>query len=142
MPHFARKIPKVHRLPIGNEEGFAVNTLDVQGDGGQDFVGMEQSENREDVTVGDVFDIGEVEQVCVITDLELGLSLAARSDHLGKQLNITLAEDACRTDGAGEEVFGIAVGLEYGSLGICLGMSVSNKRVSGQSDYLLTLVVV
>lgn len=111
MPDFARKVPEVNRLAIGDEEGLTIHTLCVQRDGGQNFVGMKESQNSEDVTMGNILNICKVEQVCVVADLELGLSFAVCGDHLGKQLNITFAEDACRTDSAGQEVFGVAVRL-------------------------------
>lgn len=128
MPDFARKVPKVNRLAIGDEEGFTIDTLCVQRDGGQNFVGMKESQNSEDVTMGDILDICEIEQVCVVADLEFGLSFAARSDHLWKQLDIALAEDACGTDSAGQEVFGVAVRLEHSSLCIGLHARVSNDK--------------
>lgn len=128
MPDFARKVPEVNRLAIGDEEGLTIHALCVQRDGGQNFVDMEESQNSEDVTMGDILNIRKIEQVCVVADLKLGLSLAARGDHLGKQLNVALAEDACRTDSAGQEVFGVAVRLEYG--GLCVGLHawISNGK--------------
>jgi hypothetical protein len=45
---------------------------------------VQERKSGEDVAVCDVLNIGEIEQVCVLANLELGLSLAIRANDLGK----------------------------------------------------------
>ena len=86
-------------------------------------MGMKERDSGEYVTVCDVLDVGEVEEVGVLADLELGLSFAVCAYHLREQLYVAFAEDTSGTDGAGQEVWGVlrmAVRLEDGCLGVCL----------------------
>lgn len=48
-------------------------------------------------------DIGEIEQVVVLSDLEPRLSLSAGFDHLRRDLRIAFTEYACRANRASEE---------------------------------------
>ena len=67
-----------------------------------------------------ILNIREVEEIVIGADLKLVLSFAQGCDHLGENLNVAFAKDACRSDGACQEVRGGAVGLEYCDLGVCL----------------------
>jgi len=123
VPYRTRKVPEVYRLSVGDEEGFAVDTLVVERNAGEAFVGMEERDSSEHVAVCDILDVGEVEQVGVLADLELGLSFAVCAYHLREQLYVAFAEDTSGTDGAGQEVGGVlrmAVRLEDGRLGVGL----------------------
>ena len=98
----------------------AVHALSVNGHSGPKLVRAEESENSEDVAVCYVLDVCEIEQVVVQADLVLGLSVLVCLHHLGKQLYVSLAENACGSNGAGKEALWLAVRLENGSLSICL----------------------
>ena len=65
-------VPKIQRLPIGDEEGFAINLFVVQWLDGK-RVGVEKSDGGEYVCVGDVANIREVVKIHVIANLVLGL---------------------------------------------------------------------
>lgn len=83
--------------------------------------------------MGDVADVGEVEDVCVVSELDVGLAVLVGSEEAGESLDVALAEDACGADGGGEELGGLlSVGLDdelFGSglrkksnwLVLCLG---------------------
>lgn len=67
----------------------------------------------EEMGVGDVADVGEVEDVCVVAELDVGLAVLVGSEEAGEGLDVALAEDACGADGGGEELGGLlAVGLD------------------------------
>lgn len=63
--------------------------------------------------MGDVADVGEVEEVLVVADLDVGLAATVGAEQSREQLGVTLAEDARGANGASEELGGFfAVGLE------------------------------
>lgn len=137
VPHCARKVPKVDWLAVRDEEGLAVNPLCVDRNGWQELVCGEKGQDSEDVSVSDVLNICEVEEVVVVTDLVLGLSVFVSLHHLGEQLHVTLAKDARRTNGAGKEALWRAVRFEYVGLGIRLAyMSVDSTCSHQLSAYL------
>lgn len=111
-PYSAGKVPEVHRLVVGDEEGFAVDALVVEwlggcAGGGEEEVGCEK------VPVGDVADVGEVEDVGVVADLDVGFAVAVGAQEAGQGLHVAFAEDACWADGGCEELVGVlAVGFE------------------------------
>jgi len=125
MPHRTRKVPEVDWLAIRDEEGLPIDALAVEGCGWQHFVCLEQRNESKYMTVCNVSDICEIKHVVVVADLELGLPFAVGSDHLGEDLDIAFANDACRSDGAGEEVFWLAVGFEDGGFGVGLVLLAS-----------------
>lgn len=47
-------------------------------------MGLKKSERGEDVRMCNILDVGKVEHVMVVADLELGLSLLVCGDHFGK----------------------------------------------------------
>lgn len=124
VPHGACKVPEVHGLSVCNEEGFAVDALVVERDSGQDLVRVQEGLDSEEVAEGYVLDVCEVEQVLVGANLELGLALAVCADHRRQQLDVAFAEDASRSNGAGEEVGGCAIGFEDGGLSVGFGRRV------------------
>ena len=126
VPDRARKVPEVDWLAVGDEESLAVHALGVNGHSRPKLVRAEESENSEDVAVCYVLDVCEVEQVVVKADLVLGLSVLVCLHHLGKQLYISLAENACGSNGAGKEALWLAVSLEDGSLsiGLCVELAI------------------
>lgn len=68
--------------------------------------------------MGDVANVGEVEDVGAVTDLDVGLAAVIGFEEAGEGLDIALAEDAGRADGGGEKLGGLlAVGLENEFLG-------------------------
>ena len=68
-----------------------------------------------------VGDVGEVEEVVVGADLEVGAAGADHVEHGREDLDIAGAEEAGGADGAGEEGGGgLAVGGE--DVGFCLGL--------------------
>lgn len=79
------------------------------GGGGAD----EKAVSSEEVGVGDVTDIGEVEKVVIVADLDVGLAVAVGSEHAGDELGVTFAKDACWADGGGEEsVIVLTIGFD------------------------------
>jgi len=105
LPHHASEIPEIHRRIIGDEESLAVDALVVQGLDVQ-LRGRGEGARREQVAVGHVLDVGEIEQVLVVAELEPGLAVAVHVDHGRDQLHVAGAEDGGRTDGDGEEFGG------------------------------------
>lgn len=51
--------------------------------------------------MGDVADIGEVEEVGVGTELETGLVVEVDGDDGGEDLDVAFAEDTCGAEGGG-----------------------------------------
>jgi hypothetical protein len=73
----------------------------------------EQEAGGKEVGVGDVADVGEVENVCVVAELDVGFAVLVGSEEAGEGLDVALAEDTCGTEGGGEELEGLfAVGLD------------------------------
>lgn len=101
MPHCACKVPERYWLAVGDEESFAVDTLAVKGYGGQELVCVEQRHEGEYVAVCNVSDICKVEEVAVVANLEFCLAFAVGGDHLGENLDVALANDACWANGTG-----------------------------------------
>lgn len=111
-PHGAGEVPEVHGRVVGDEEGFAVYALVVQGLGCCAGCG-EQELRCEEVAVRDVADVREVEEVGVVAHLDVGLAVAVGSQETGQSLHVAFAEDACWADGGCEELVGVlAVGVE------------------------------
>lgn len=73
--------------------------------------------------MGDVADVGEVEEVLVVADLDVGLAATVGAEQSREQLGVALAEDARGANGTSEELGGLfAVGLEdeLFSSGLCV----------------------
>jgi hypothetical protein len=100
MPYSARKVPEVHWLAVRYEEHLAVNPLSIERHRRQDRVRLEKRDSGEQMSMGDVLDIGKVEEVLVVANLELCLSFTICRNHLGQQLDVALAEYASRADRA------------------------------------------
>jgi hypothetical protein len=63
--------------------------------------------------VGDVGGVGEVEEVVVVADLEVGPLVAVDLDHVLDGHAVAFAKDGGGPDGAGEELIGrLTVGFE------------------------------
>lgn len=124
-PDGASKVPEIARRVIGDEEGLTVDPLVVKGHrlgGGGD----EEHVGGEEVAVGSVASVGEVEKVVVVSELDSGLALVVGTQETGKGLDVALAEDGGGSDGGSEEGGeGLgAVGLEDEFLGGGLGLGV------------------
>lgn len=65
----------------------------VEGDGGGGG-SEEEGAGGEEVAVGDVFDVGEVEEVVVVADLDAGAALAVDVDHVIEDHCVAFAHDA------------------------------------------------
>lgn len=123
LEHAARKVPKVDGLIVGDEEDLAVDPLVVQRRRGQ-LDRLEQRRGREQVRVRHVADVGEVEQVLVVAELEARLARLVDVVHGWDGLHVAFAEDAGRAERGCEErwVRGGAVGGEDEEL--CFGLLV------------------
>lgn len=111
-PHGARKVPKVHGRVVGDEEDLAVDALHVERAGARRRRGQ-QHPRRQKVGVRHVADIGKVENVGVVAQLELALAGAVGAQQAGERLHVALAKDAGGAERGGEEVGGLdAVGLD------------------------------
>jgi len=62
---------------------------------------LEKSKGGETVGVRDVADVGEVEDVGVITKLKASFAGGIDVDHWREELDVAFAEDAGRTEGGG-----------------------------------------
>lgn len=76
------------------------------------------------MAVCDIADIGKVEHVVVVADLELGLALAIRRHHLWQELDIAFAKDAGGSDRARQELLWLAIRFEDSGLSESLTLSV------------------
>lgn len=104
--HGAGKVPKVHGGVVGDEEGLAVDLFVVEGRGGGGG-GAEEALGGEEVGVGDVADICEVEEVEVVAELDLVLAALVGVVETGNELNVALTKDTGGADGGGEELVGL-----------------------------------
>lgn len=63
--------------------------------------------------MGDVADVGEVEDVGVVAELDVRLVVVVGAQEAGERLDVALAEDARGAEGGGEELGGfLAVGFD------------------------------
>lgn len=84
-PECSGKVPERDRLAVGNEVGLAVSGVRRLGgiDGKRkEFLGTQ------DMRPGCVNDICEVEEVAVVSNLELGLASGENLKHSGKELSV------------------------------------------------------
>lgn len=95
-------------------------------------MGLLQGEGGEDVRVGDVAHVGEVEEVVVRAELEFGLALLVGGEHVCGDLGVAFAEDAGGAEGQGEEVW--AVGCEHGGFRPGFGGGVVFLLAGGEED--------
>lgn len=72
----------------------------VEGDEGRVGGGGEEELACQEVGVGNVTDVGEVEEVLVVADLDVGLAAAVGAEEAGEELGVTFAKDAGGADGA------------------------------------------
>lgn len=120
-PDSTGKVPEVDGVVVGDEKGLAVDLLVVKGGGGGGGGGKEEAGGQE-VSVGDVANVCEVEEVEVVADLDLVLAVVVGGEEAGEGLAVALAEDAGGADGACQELGGLGtVGLEDGFFGGGLG---------------------
>lgn len=112
IPNQPREIPKVNGTIIGDNERLAVDFFVVERGGGG-VVGGEEGARCEEVGVGYVLYVGEVEEVVVVAHLVPVAALAVEVDDVEGGLDVAFAYDAGRADGGCEE-FGVvdAVGFE------------------------------
>lgn len=103
LPDHAGEIPEVDGRVVGDEEGLAVDLLVVQwgsGEGGR----VDQGAGKEAVSVGHVFNVGEVEEILVGTQLEAGLVVLEDIEQVRDQLNVGGAENGGRSNRAREQL--------------------------------------
>ena len=112
VPDCSRKVPEIYGLAVCDEESFAVYALGVEGYGGEDAMSVEEGLRGEEMSIGDIANIGEVEQVLVGADLKLGLAFPVGADDGWQHLDIAFAEDASWSNGAGQKVRRGSVGFE------------------------------
>lgn len=105
-PDGAREVPEVDGGVVGDEEDLAVDALVVQGHR-RGRGGGEQELRGEEMRVRNVADVGEVEEIVVVADLDLVLAGADDADQVRHELDVALAEDACGADGGCEELVGV-----------------------------------
>lgn len=85
--------------------------------------------------MGDVLDIGPVEEVRVVADLVLAPAAEVDLDDVVLRLDIALADDAGRADGGGEEGGALgAVGLDDDLFGCGLDVGVSRSARHEQDE--------
>lgn len=112
VPYKPAKVPEVHGRTICDEEGLAINAFVVEGDG-VGGVCEEEGAGGEEVGMGDVLDVGEVEEVVVLSNLPAGLAGTVDIDDMVLGLDVALANDTRRTESGGQELGPVgAVGLE------------------------------
>lgn len=98
VPDEAAEVPKVDGGVIGDEEGLAIDALVVQGHGCGGG-GEQEGAGGQQVGVSDVLDVGEVEQVVVVTQLPTRLARAVDIDEVVLRHEVALADDARGPDG-------------------------------------------
>lgn len=103
VPDGAGKVPEVDGLVICDEEGLAVDALVVEGDSGGGG-GDEEELGGEEVRVGDVANVGEVEEVLVVADLDVVLAALVDVEDACEGLDVALTKDTGGADGASEEL--------------------------------------
>lgn len=110
-PNGPCEIPEIHRRAIRYEEHLAIHLFVVQWHSLR-AARCEQSVGGEQVRVRHVADIGEVEEVRVLTELEARLVGVVDVQDGRENLHIAFAKDAGGADGGCEElgVRGRAVG--------------------------------
>ena len=87
-------------------------------------MGFHERDGGEDVCVGDVTDVGEVEEVVVVAELEFRLTFGIGAQHAGDHLHVAFAEDASGAEGDGEHGAVLAVGFEDEVFGDAFGFGV------------------
>ena len=105
-PDGTRDVPEIDGGVVGDEEDFAVDAFVVERDD-VGSGGVEEGDGCKEVAVGDVDDVGEVEEVFVVADLDAGFAFPHDLDHLVGYHRVAFAEDAGGPDGGGKE-FGVA----------------------------------
>jgi hypothetical protein len=106
LPCSTGKVPEVHGRVVCDEEGLAVHLLVAQGSNlSLLFTLVRRQESRCGQVVGvcDVGGLSEVEEVGVVTKLELGLTLVVCSEHRRKKSLVADTKDSRGTESAGEE---------------------------------------
>ena len=103
-PDSAREVPKVDGFAVGHEEGLAVDALVVKGLrlGGRRH---EEGARRQQVRVRHVLNVGEIEEVLVLADLDVVLPLLVNVHHVVDGLHVSFAEDAGGSDRGSQEVW-------------------------------------
>ena len=86
-PDCPREVPKVDGLAVGNEEDLAGDLLRGAEGGEGELVG--HALRGEDMCIGGVFYVGEVEEVVVCAELEFGLVVFEDREHPRDHLAVT-----------------------------------------------------
>ena len=101
----------------------------------------QQGDGREDVCVGGVFNVREIEEVGVVTELEACLGAFVSAVEAGDGLDVAFAEEDGGTDGAGEDWgagvvvgAGLAVGGEDEAFCDAFGFGVEFALGGGTED--------
>lgn len=77
--------------------------------------------------MGDVADVGEVEDVGVVAELDVRLVVVVGAEEAGQRLDVALAEDARGAEGGGEQLGGLlAVGFDDELFGGGLQIGISS----------------
>jgi hypothetical protein len=120
VPDSAGKVPEVDGSVVCNEEGLAVDALVIERDGGGSGGGEEELRSEE-MGVGDVADVGKVEEVLVGANLDRVLAALVGVEDTSESLDVTLAEDTSWANrGCKELGVVLAVGLENDFLSLSL----------------------
>jgi hypothetical protein len=120
VPNGAGKIPEVNRGVVCDEEGLAVDALVIEGNGGRSGGGEEEL-GSEEMGVGDIADIGEVEEVLIGANLDCVLATLVGVEDACEGLDVTLTKDAGWANGGCKELgIVLAVGLENDFLSLSL----------------------
>lgn len=128
VPYQAAKVPKVHGGVICDEKGLAVNALVVQGNCGGGM-GEQEGARGQQVGVGDVLDVSEIEEVVIVAQLPSCLARAVDIDQVVLCHDVALADDACGPDGGGQQLGVVgAVGFEYDLFGGSLDGGKGSNR--------------
>lgn len=102
VPDDAAEVPEVGGAVVGDEEDLAVDLLVVEGLGGGG-VGEQQGAGGEEVRVGNVLHVREVEQVVIVAQLHARLAREVGVDDVVQGHGVSLAHDAGGADRGGQE---------------------------------------
>ena len=120
MPDSAGKVPEVDGGVVCNEESLAVDALVIEGNG-RGSGGSKEELRSEEMGVGDVADVGKVEEVLVGANLDRVLAALVGVEDTGESLDVALAEDTSWANRGCEELrVVLAIGLENNFLGLGL----------------------
>ena len=117
-PDGAAEVPEVDRAVVGDEKDLAINSFVIERNNVRRSRGQEGTCSQQ-VTMRNVLDVGKIEQVVVVADLNVGPSLTVDIDHVVQRHHVAFTHDTRWPDRACQQLGGFC-------------------RTVGSEDYLLS----